>query len=60
MEAFKKAMAADGKYGKWIRNHTVVIKINDILFLHAGFSPSVCRDVAHNHQQGYNGGLGVT
>ena len=33
---FTKAMAADGKYGKWIRGHNVVVKINDSLFLHAG------------------------
>ena len=39
MDAFKKAMTAEGKYGKWIRAHNTVIKINDILFLHAGFSP---------------------
>lgn len=39
MEAYKKAMVADGKYGKWIRNHNTAIKINDILFVHAGFSP---------------------
>jgi len=39
MEAFKKVMAADGKYGQWIRSHNTVIKINDILFLHGGLSP---------------------
>jgi len=39
MEAYQKAMAADGKYGKWIRSHNAVIKINDILFLHGGISP---------------------
>ena len=29
----------DGKYGKWIRGHDAVIKINDTLFLHGGLSP---------------------
>lgn len=29
----------DGKYGKWIRGHDTVVRINDILFLHAGISP---------------------
>jgi calcineurin-like phosphoesterase family protein len=33
---FTKTMAADGKYGKWIRSHNAVIKINDSLFLHGG------------------------
>ena len=28
-----------GKYGKWIRSHNTAIKINDVLFLHAGLSP---------------------
>ncbi len=28
-----------GKYGKWISKHNVIIKINDILFLHGGLSP---------------------
>jgi hypothetical protein len=29
----------NGKYGKWIRNHNAVIRINDTLFLHGGISP---------------------
>ncbi len=29
----------DGKYGKWIRSHNAVIKINDTIFLHGGISP---------------------
>jgi hypothetical protein len=29
----------DGKYGKHIRKQNVVIKINDVMFLHAGLSP---------------------
>jgi hypothetical protein len=33
---FEKAMSADGKYGKWIRSHNAILKINDSLFLHAG------------------------
>jgi hypothetical protein len=38
LEAFKKAVGAEGKYGKWIRGHNAVIKINDILFAHGGIS----------------------
>jgi hypothetical protein len=29
----------NGTYGKWIRSHNAVVKINDILFLHGGISP---------------------
>jgi hypothetical protein len=29
----------NGKYGKWIRKHDAVIRINDTLFLHGGISP---------------------
>jgi len=28
-----------GKYGKWVRSHNAVIRINDWLFLHGGISP---------------------
>ena len=33
------AFGPKGKYGKWIRSHNAVIKINDSLFLHGGISP---------------------
>jgi hypothetical protein len=29
----------NGKYGKWIRRHNAVIRINDSIFLHGGLSP---------------------
>jgi hypothetical protein len=35
----KRQFGQDGKYGKWIRSHNAVIKINDTIFLHAGISP---------------------
>ena len=28
-----------GRYGKWIRGHNAIIRINDTLFVHAGISP---------------------
>ena len=28
-----------GKYGKWIRSHNAVVKINDAVYLHGGISP---------------------
>ena len=37
-EAYREAMSANGKYGKWIRNHNAVIKINDLVFVHAGLT----------------------
>ena len=37
-DEYKKAMRADGKYGKWIRSHNTVIRINDLLFVHGGLS----------------------
>jgi hypothetical protein len=38
MDEFKKSMTAEGKYGNWIRKHNAIIKINDMLFVHAGIS----------------------
>jgi len=35
-EAFRKAMGPEGRYGRWIRSHNAIVKINDILFVHAG------------------------
>ena len=33
------AWAPDGKYGKWVRGHNAVVKINGTLFVHGGISP---------------------
>ncbi len=35
----RQAFSPTGKYGKWIIAHNVIIKINDILFLHGGIAP---------------------
>src|SRR5207248_10335844 len=35
----RRAMAPEGKYGKWIRGHNAVIRIDGTLFLHGGISP---------------------
>jgi hypothetical protein len=29
----------NGTYGKWIRSHNAIIKINDVIYLHGGISP---------------------
>jgi hypothetical protein len=35
----RRAFGPEGKYGKWIRGHNAVIRIDDTLFLHGGISP---------------------
>jgi len=35
----QRQFGPDGKYGKWLRSHNTVIRINDTVFLHAGISP---------------------
>ena len=39
-KAYREAMSARGKYGRWIRKNNAVVKINDILFVHAGITPA--------------------
>lgn len=39
-----KQLGPRGKYGKWIRRHNAVIKINDTIFLHGGISPKYAND----------------
>lgn len=35
------AFGGDGPYGKWLDGLNAVVKINDVIFLHGGISPSV-------------------
>jgi hypothetical protein len=35
----RQAFAPDGVYGKWLRQHKAIIKINDAIFLHGGIGP---------------------
>lgn len=35
------AFGRDGEYGKWLRTHDAVVRINGIVFLHGGISPAV-------------------
>jgi hypothetical protein len=35
------AFGRDGEYGKWLRTHDAVARINGVLFLHGGISPTV-------------------
>jgi hypothetical protein len=35
----RQAFSPEGIYGKWLRQHPVIVKINDVIFLHGGISP---------------------
>ena len=37
----RRAFGPEGKYGKWIRAHNAVIRIDGTLFLHGGISPKL-------------------
>jgi len=39
-EEFRKAVGPEGKYGRWIRSHDAVLKLNDVLFVHGGLRAS--------------------
>ncbi|MCE5326972.1 MAG: hypothetical protein LLG01_11225, partial [Planctomycetaceae bacterium] len=34
--AYARALSSEGDYGRWLRSRNAIIKINDVLFLHAG------------------------
>lgn len=36
---YRRQFGPFGKYGKWIRSHNAIVRINDTLFLHGGISP---------------------
>jgi hypothetical protein len=36
---YRRAFAANGPFGQWIRGHNSVIRIDDTLYLHAGIAP---------------------
>jgi hypothetical protein len=42
-EGLRTALGPQGRYGRWIRKHSTVININDILFVHAGLTPALAR-----------------
>lgn len=37
-DAYREAMSAKGRYGRWIRSHNTAIRINDLVFVHGGIS----------------------
>ncbi len=38
---YRDALGPDGKYGRWIRGHNVIVQIGDGLFLHGGLNPAL-------------------
>ena len=38
---YREAMSPEGKYGKWLRQHSAVAKISDTIFLHGGIHPNL-------------------
>jgi Calcineurin-like phosphoesterase len=38
---YREAMAPEGKYGKWVRQHAALAKIGDTIFLHGGIHPNL-------------------
>jgi len=39
----REAFSPSGSYGNWLRHHSAVARINDVIFLHGGISPSVAK-----------------
>jgi hypothetical protein len=39
----RQAFGADGVYGRWLRRHDAVVKINGVAFLHGGLTPEVAK-----------------
>ncbi len=37
----RAAYGPEGRYGRWLRTHAAVVRINDTLFVHGGVAPSV-------------------
>jgi Calcineurin-like phosphoesterase len=39
----REAYTANGIYGKWLREHSAVVNIGGVIFLHGGISPNVAK-----------------
>jgi hypothetical protein len=39
MTEYQSELGPEGKYGRWIRGHNTIIRINETLFVHGGVSP---------------------
>jgi hypothetical protein len=38
---YRDALGPEGKYGRWIRGHNVIVQVGDGLFLHGGLNPAL-------------------
>jgi hypothetical protein len=38
---YRDAMGPDGKYGRWIRSHHVIVRVGNGIFVHGGLSPAL-------------------
>jgi hypothetical protein len=36
-----QALSAEGRYGKWLRQRPVIVKVNGVVFVHGGLTPEV-------------------
>jgi Calcineurin-like phosphoesterase len=36
-----RALSAEGEYGRWLRSHSVVARVDDVVFVHGGLTPEV-------------------
>ena len=53
------AFGPKGEYGSWLRTHHAVARINGILFVHGGISPSVAAARMRGHQRADRQGTGI-
>ncbi|MEO5897000.1 MAG: metallophosphoesterase [Vicinamibacterales bacterium] len=42
--AYRDAFGPTGRYGKWLRTRSPVVKVEDSMFMHAGINPDVTTD----------------
>ncbi|MCP3139426.1 metallophosphoesterase [Pyxidicoccus xibeiensis] len=40
-QGLQAAYGPEGRYGRWLRTHAAVVRINDTLFLHGGLAPDL-------------------
>ena len=51
------AFGHDGKYYKWLMQHNVIVKINDVIFMHGGISPKYAATTIREFNQKVRGEL---
>lgn len=60
----RAAFAPDGTYGRWLRRHHAVVRINGVVFLHGGISPALaamgCEEINATVRREISGDLPAT